>query len=208
MQAQTHRHRCLVYTEKRNLLIWKFITALSLFFRFLSAVCYLQQWLPVLLRIFLSLSHFWHSHHHHSAGAIQKPKFQQEFGRKERGPFVMDQRATPKLFPHLSGASCSQHSSRNYRLNGRALKEVKLHLKPKGGLFCCIFIHHLNFWIPAYLCYTVLSPLRLEEPEHPRMPVKNKPIAKGDRMSICLLYIMNFHTVFLFIQCHHLSSGL
>lgn len=27
------------------------------------------------------------------------------------------------------------------------------------------------------------------------MPMKNQPIAKGDGMSICSLYIMNFHTV-------------
>lgn len=84
--------------------------------RFHPAVAHLLQRCPLLLCLLLPFPHLWHPHHHHSAGALQKPELQQELRGEERGAPVVDQGATPQLLPDLPGASCAQHPPRSHRL--------------------------------------------------------------------------------------------
>lgn len=84
--------------------------------RFHPAVAHLLQRCPLLLCLLLPFPHLWHPHHHHSAGALQKPELQQELRGEEWGAPVVDQGAAPQLLPDLPGASCAQHPPRSHRL--------------------------------------------------------------------------------------------
>lgn len=84
--------------------------------RFHAAVAHLLQRCALLLRLLLPLPHLRHPHHHHSAGALQKPELQQELRGQERGAPAVDQGAAPQLLSDLPGASRAQHSSWSHRL--------------------------------------------------------------------------------------------
>lgn len=84
--------------------------------RFHAAVAHLFQRCALLLCLLLPIPHLRHPHHHHSAGALQKPELQQELRGQERGAPAVDQGAAPQLLSDLPGAPSAQHSSWSHRL--------------------------------------------------------------------------------------------